>query len=119
MSENNNPQKKPPSEQELEEIIKKVREELNSNVKIHVINVNQIHHMYKRMGKVSNFHYIGAVLCLAVGIYYAQAGSQAVPMALGVVMLVNMILALLAYRATTRIEKLMEMLQHTKKKIKK
>lgn len=110
---------------ELETILAKVRQEIGDEInhaklKVRVVNVNQVQTMYKRLGKVSNFHYVGAVLCLVAGLYFVQQGKQILPALFGFIMLVNVVMSLLSYRATIRIERFMQgVQQQAKRKFKK
>lgn len=112
MNDSQEPNQKP----ETDEIIQKIRQEFPKNAKIRVISLKDMQTMHTRLGKVSNFHYIGAILCLIVALYFVQQGNQVVPFVLGLVMVFNMIFALLAYKATTRIEKFLDFVQHEKGK---
>lgn len=111
MHDNEQPSKKEPTD----EMIEKLRQEFPKNAKIKVISLKDMQNMYTRLGKVSNFHYIGAILCLIVALYFVQQGNRVVPFVLGSVMLLNMIFALLAYKATTKIEKLLDLIQQQKR----
>lgn len=106
------PEKK---DETIEEIIQELREKYPKKAKIKVISLKDMQTMYTRLGKVSNFHYIGAILCLIVALYFVQQGNQVVPFVLGLVMLLNMIFALLAYKATTKIEKILDLIQGEKR----
>lgn len=109
-------QEQPKNQEPTEELLNKIRQELPKNAKIRIINLKEIQNMYTRLGKVSNFHYIGAILCLIVALYFVQQGNQVVPFVLGLFMLLNTVLALLAYKATTKIEKILAFVQHEKHK---
>lgn len=105
----------PPKQDPTDEIIQKLRQDFPKNAKIKVISLKDMQTMHTRLGKVSNFHYIGAVLCLVVALYFVQQGNQVVPFVLGLAMLFNIIFALLAYKATTKIDKILELIQYQKR----
>lgn len=110
-----NNQPAPDKDEATEKILKELREKFPQNAKIRVINLKEVQNVYQRLGKISNFHYIGAILCLIVGLYYAQEGSHIIPIVLGSVMFFNMIFALLAYKATTKIERFLELVKKGQK----
>ncbi|ELA09086.1 hypothetical protein MOMA_01725 [Moraxella macacae 0408225] len=109
---------------ELEKVLAKIREKIgdeveNAKLKVRVVNMNQVQNMYKRLGRASNFYYIGAVLCLVVALYFVQQGKQILPGLFGLIMLFNVAMSLYSYRAIVRIERFMKIVrQQTKRKFK-
>jgi hypothetical protein len=87
-----------------------------SDAKTRVVTMDELNRLTMRLNKVTNFNFIGAILCMAAGIYYAQAGSELLPKIFIGVMAITMLLTILSYRASTKVSKIIKVVQQKKPK---
>lgn len=87
-----------------------------SDAKTRVVTMDELNRLTTRLNKVTNFNFIGAILCMSAGIYYAQAGSELLPKIFIGVMAVAIMLTILSYRASTKVSKIIKVVEHKKTK---
>lgn len=87
----------------------------SGGAKTRVITMDELTRLSTRLNQVTNFNFIGAILCMIAGIYYAQAGSTLLPKIFIGVMVVAVMLTLLSYRASTKVSKIITLVQRNQR----
>lgn len=107
---NNQPEQRPVPKQPL------MKEYTLNGKKVKVINLLELKRFATRLGKISNFYFIGAIAMFFAGIHFAQAGSVLLPKIFLGVLVFCLIMTLLSFRISYKVGKVVDLVGRKKSK---
>ncbi|MFW2177536.1 MULTISPECIES: hypothetical protein [unclassified Moraxella] len=88
----------------------------NNRMKIKVITLDELANLTKRLHKVTNFYFMGAVMCMLAGVHYASLGSELLPKIFVGLVVMTLCMTILSYRANSRLNQVLELVNKNKGK---
>lgn len=93
-----------------------MKEYMLNGKKVKVINFEELKRFGTRLGKISQFYFIGAIAMFFAGIHFAQAGSVLLPKIFLGVLVFCLIMTLLSFRISYKVGQVVDLVH--KKKLK-
>ena len=87
-----------------------MKDHIINGKKVKVINLEELKRFAMRLGKISNFYFIGALVMFFAGTHFAQAGNVLLPKIFFGVLMFCLIMTLLSFRISYKVGKVVDII---------